>query len=98
MMSPHLLHHYPYFIPFALHLLGVIGIVMWRQCSLMRWSALVNYVAFVFLWIVLPLTQTSVASLATLVLSLVFVLAASILTFKVLFGFSGQPREDTIQA
>jgi len=97
MMSPHLLHHYPYFIPFVLHLLAVIGIVIWRECPLIRWSALVNYVAFVFLWIALPIAQTSVASVATLVLSLALVLAATILTFKLLFGLSRQPRESAVQ-
>jgi hypothetical protein len=98
MMSPHLLHHYPYFIPFALHLLPVIGIVMWRECSLMRWSAVVNYVAFLFLWIVFPIAQTPVASMATLVLSLALVFAASILTFKLLFSSSRHRQTPALQA
>jgi len=36
MMSPHLLHHYPYYVPFSLHLLAVIGIVMLRRAELHR--------------------------------------------------------------
>jgi hypothetical protein len=48
-MSPHLLHHYPYYVPFSLHLLAVVGIVMLRASAPVRWAAALNYAAFVFL-------------------------------------------------
>lgn len=97
MMSPHLLHHYPYYVPFALHLLAVIGIIMWREFALMRWSAMLNYIAFLFLWIALPTAQTPVANMATLVPSLVLVLTSTIIVWKLLFGSSRYPREPAIQ-
>jgi hypothetical protein len=66
MMSPHLSSHYPCFVPFSLHLLAVIGVVMLRASAPVRWAAALNYTAFVFFWIVLPTTKTSISSILAL--------------------------------
>lgn len=84
MMSPHLLHHYPYYVPFSLHLLAVIGTVMLRACALVRWTAVVNYTAFVFFWIALPIAAMSISSTLALLASLVLILLATITLFKLL--------------
>jgi hypothetical protein len=84
MMSPHLLHHYPYYVPFALHLLAVVGIVMLRASAPVRWAAALNYTAFVFFWIALPTATTSISSILALLASLALILLATIILFKLL--------------
>ena len=84
MMCPHWLHHYPYYLPVALHLLAVVGIVILRASALLRWAAALNYSAFVFFWIVLPAATTSVSSILALLASLALVLLATITLFKLL--------------
>lgn len=84
MMSPHLLHHYPYYVPFSLHLLAVVGIVMFRASATVRGAAVLNYIAFVFFWIVLPMTKTSISSILALLASLALILLATITLFKLL--------------
>jgi hypothetical protein len=84
MMSPHLLHHYPYYVPFSLHLLAVVGIVMLRASAPVCWAAALNYSAFVFFWILLPITKTSISSILALLLSLALILLATLTVFKLL--------------
>jgi len=84
MMCPHLLIHYPYYVPFALHLLAVVGIVLLRASALVRWAAVLNYCAFVVFWIVLPTAKTPVSSIIALVASLSILLLATIILFKLL--------------
>jgi hypothetical protein len=84
MMSPHLLSHYPYYVPFALHLLAVIGIVLLRASALLRWTAALNYAAFVLFWIVLPATKTPISSILALLASLGLILLATVILFKLL--------------
>ena len=84
MMSPHLLHHYPYYVPFSLHLLAVIGIVMLRASVLVRWAAALNYTAFVFFWIALPTATMSISSILALLASLALILLATVILFKLL--------------
>jgi hypothetical protein len=84
MMSPHLLHHYPYYVPFSLHLLAVVGIVMLRASAPVRWAAALNYTAFVFFWIALPIATMSISSILALLASLALILLATITLFKLL--------------
>jgi hypothetical protein len=84
MMSPHLLSHYPYYVPFALYLLAVVGIVMLRASALAGCAAALNYAAFVFFWISLPIAKTSTSSISALLASLGLILLATIIVFKLL--------------
>jgi hypothetical protein len=84
MMSPHLLTHYPYYVPFSLHLLAVIGIVIFRASGPVRWAAALNYAAFVFFWIVIPTTKTPISSILSLLASLGLILLATVVVFKLL--------------
>jgi hypothetical protein len=85
MMCPHWILHYPYYVPLSFHLLAVIGIVMFRASRLLCLAAILNYVAFVFFWIVLPITKTPVSSTLALLASLSLVLVATIALLKLLF-------------
>jgi hypothetical protein len=84
MMSPHVISTYPYYVPFALHLLAVVGIVMLRASAPVRWVAVLNYVVFVFFWIALPIAKTSISSILALLASLGLILLATIILFKLL--------------
>jgi hypothetical protein len=92
MMSPHLLSHYPYYVPFALHLLAVVGIVMLRTSPPVRWAAALNYTAFVFFWIALPTVKTSISSILALLASLGLILLATIIVFKPLLKNASRAR------
>jgi hypothetical protein len=92
MMSPHLLSHYPYYVPFSLHLLAVVGIVMLRTSAPLRWAAALNYTAFVFFWIALPTATTSILSILALLASLGLILLASITLFKLLLKNTSRAR------
>ena len=92
MMSPHLLSHYPYYVPFSLHLLAVVGIVMLRTSAPVRWAASLNYTAFVFFWLVLPPTKTSISSILALLASLGLILLATIILFKLLLENASRAR------
>ena len=76
MMAPHLLHHYPYFLPFGLHLLAVIVIIA-SNSGFLRVVACVNYILFAFYWIVLILAKNPVQSMGGIVCSLVLLAAAT---------------------
>jgi hypothetical protein len=76
MMAPHLLHHYPYFLPFALHLLAVVAI-MTRPSRILRLIACANYRLFVFCWIALILFRTPVRSPGGIILALLLLAAAT---------------------
>jgi hypothetical protein len=84
MMSPHLLSHYPYYLPFSLHLLAVAGTVVLRASQPVRWAAALNYSAFVFFWIALPIAKTPISSMLALLASLGLILLASTILFKLL--------------
>ncbi len=92
MMSPHLLLTYPYYVPFSLHLLAVVGIVMSRASAIVRWAAALNYSAFVFFWIALPIARTSVSSILALLTSLGLILLATILLFRLLLKNASRAR------
>jgi hypothetical protein len=92
MMSPHLLQHYPYYVPFALHLLAVVGIVILRASAPVRWAAALNYTAFVFFWIVLPTAKTSISSILALLASVGLILLATIILFKLLLKNTSRAR------
>src|SRR6266480_5672163 len=89
MMSPHLLSHYPYFVPLSLQLLAVIGVVILRASALVRWTAGLNYAAFVFFWIVLAATKTPISSILALLVSMGLILIATVILFKLLVKTSG---------
>jgi hypothetical protein len=84
MMCTHALLTYPYYIPFSLHLLAVVGIVMLRASAPVRWAAALNYTAFVFFWIALPTASMSISSILALLASLALILLATIIVFKLL--------------
>jgi hypothetical protein len=84
MMCTHALSTYPYYIPFSLHLLAVVGIVMLRASAPVRWAAALNYTAFMFFWIALPTAKMSISSILALLASLALALLATIILFKVL--------------
>jgi hypothetical protein len=84
MMSPHLLSTYPYYVPFSLHLLAVVGIVMLRASAPVRWAAALNYTAFLFFWIALPIATMSISSILALLASLALSLLGTIIVFKLL--------------
>jgi len=92
MMSPHLLSTYPYYVPFSLHLLAVVGIVMLRASAPVRWAAALNYTAFVFFWIALPTAKTSISSILALLASLALILLATIIVFKLLLKNASRAR------
>jgi hypothetical protein len=92
MMNPHLLHHYPYYVPFSLHLLAVVGVVMLRGSAAVRWAAALNYTAFVFFWIALPTATTSISSILALLASLALIFLASITLFKLLLKNASRAR------
>lgn len=92
MMSPHVLSTYPYYVPFSLHLLAIVGIVMLRASALVRWTAVVNYTAFIFLWIVLPITTTPISSMLALLASLSLILLVTIILYKLLFRNASHAR------
>jgi hypothetical protein len=76
MMATHFLHHYPYFLPLALHLLAIIAI-MTRPSRILRLVACANYLLFVFCWIVLIIFRTPVRSPGGIILSLLLLTAAT---------------------
>jgi hypothetical protein len=84
MMSPHLLLTYPYYVPFSLHLLAVVGIIMLRASAPVRWAAALNYTAFLFFWIALPIATMSISSILALFASVALILLATIIVFKLL--------------
>ena len=84
MMSPHLILTYPYYVPFSLELLAVIGIVMLRASAPVRWAAALNYTAFLFFWIALPIATMSISSILALLASLALILLGTIIVFKLL--------------
>jgi hypothetical protein len=92
MMSPHLLLTYPYYVPFSLHLLAVVGIVMLRASAPVRWAAALNYAAFVFFWIALPIATMSISSILALLASLGLILLATITLFKLLLKNASRAR------
>jgi hypothetical protein len=92
MMSPHVLLTYPYYLPFALHLLAVVGIVMLRASAPVRWAAAVNYTAFVFFWIALPTATMPISSAWALLASLALILLATITLFKLLLKNASRAR------
>ena len=85
MMAPHLLHHYPYFLPLGLHLLAVIVIIT-SDSGFLRAIACANYILFVFYWIVLILAKTPVQSMGGIVCSLLLLAAATFIIGKWTLG------------
>lgn len=69
MMAPHLLHHYPYFIPVALQLLAVAA-VLTSQSRFLQWLALLNFALFLVFWILLIIMSAPIRSAGALVLAL----------------------------
>ena len=65
-------------------LLAVVGIVMLRASAAVRGAGALTYTAFVFFWIVLPITKTSISSILALLASLALILLATITLFKLL--------------
>jgi hypothetical protein len=92
MMCPHFLPTYPYYVPFALHLLAVVGIVMLRASAPVRWPAALSYTAFLFFWIALPTATTSISSILALLASLGLILLATIILFKLLLKNASRAR------
>ena len=75
---------------------------MFRASAAVRWVAVLNYIVFVFFWIVLAITKTSISSILALLASLVLVLLATITLFKLLLKrhltllVFMKPRYDTV--
>jgi hypothetical protein len=76
MMAPHLLHHYPYFLPLGLHFLAVVTIIA-SNSSVLRLVACVNYFLFVVFWIILILAKSPVQSMGGIVCSLALLTVAT---------------------
>ncbi len=87
MMAPHLLHHYPYFVPLGLHLLAVLVIIA-SNSRLLRAVACANYILFVFYWIVLILARNPVESMGGIVCALVLLTAATFVIARWALGGS----------
>lgn len=85
MMAPHLLHHYPYFLPLGLHLLAVIAI-MTRETKTLRVLGCASYLLFVLVWIILILAKTPVLSIGGLVCALILLASASLVVGKWAWG------------
>lgn len=85
MMAPHLLHHYPYFLPLSLHVLAIIAITT-RDGKLLRILGCLNYLLFVLLWIILILARTPVLSMGGLVCALILLALATVVVGKWAFG------------
>jgi hypothetical protein len=66
MMSPHLLYHYPSFVPLALHIAAIVIVVKVRT-FLLRLVALLNYFLFIVYWVFLVAIKTPISSKAGLV-------------------------------
>lgn len=81
MMAPHLLHHYPYFLPLGLHLLAVIAI-MTHEAKLVRVLGCASYLFFVLVWIILILARTPVLSIGGLICALILVASATLVVGK----------------
>ena len=77
MMAPHLLHHYPYFLPLALHLLAVVAITT-RDSNILRALAFANYLLFILIWVVLILAGTSVLSMGGIACALFLLALATV--------------------
>jgi hypothetical protein len=88
MMAPHLLHHYPYFLPLSLHVLAIIIITM-RDRKILRALACINYLLFVLFWIILILARAPVLSMGGLVCALILLALASVVVGRWAFR---QPR------
>ena len=78
MMAPHLLHHYPYFLPLSLSLLAIMAIMM-DDSKIFGTLAFANYLLFVFFWIVLILARTSVLSMGGIACALLLLILATLL-------------------
>ena len=78
MMAPHLLHHYPYFLPLGLHLIAIL-VILASNSRVLRLVACANYLLFVFYWIVLILAKTPVQNMGGIVCSLALLAAATFL-------------------
>src|SRR5438270_2389376 len=78
MMAPHLLHHYPYFLPLGLHLFAIL-VILASNSRVLRLVACANYLLFVFYWIVLILSKTPVQTMGGIVCSLALLVAATFL-------------------
>ena len=81
MMAPHLLHHYPYFLPLSLHLLAVIAITT-RDGKILRALGCANYLFFVLVWIILILAKTPVLSVGGLACALILLALATFVVGK----------------
>jgi hypothetical protein len=81
MMAPHILHHYPYFLPLSLHLLAVIAITT-RDAKILRALGCASYLFFVHVWIILILARTPVLSMGGLVCALILLALATVVIGK----------------
>jgi hypothetical protein len=94
MMSPHLLHHYPYFVLLALHLLAAASILIFNASRLMKCIALCNYGLFTLFWVVLPTVSVLTDNIAGLVLALAIFVLGSAFLITSLLGIA-QPKRGT---
>jgi hypothetical protein len=85
MMAPHVLHHYPYFLPLSLHLLAAIAI-MTHDSKILRMLACANYLLFILLWIVFIMARTPVFSMGGLICALILLGVATLFVGKWAFS------------
>lgn len=85
MMAPHVLHHYPYFLPLSLHLLAVIAI-MTHDSKILRVLACANYLLFVLLWIIFIIARTPVFGMGGLICALILLGLATFFVGKWAFS------------
>lgn len=83
MLAPHLLHHYPYFVPLALQAVAIVTVFRSRSITL-RVAALINYLLFLTYWLILPAITSSTASVGALTLATGMMVAASIIVCSIL--------------
>ena len=96
MMAPHLLHHYPYFVPLSLQLLAVIAILLIRS-RILRIAAALNYIVFVVFWVVLIAARMPIASTGALWSALVLLAGASFVVVSTVISgrqLAFDPRSD----
>jgi hypothetical protein len=85
MMSPHLIYHYPSFVPLALHIVAIVTVVTLRTL-LLRLVALLNYFLFIVYWILLVAINTPVSSVLGLLCAFAFLFVCSLIIVRELFA------------
>lgn len=85
MMAPHFVYHYPYFVILAWHVIAVVAVVKLRVL-LLQLAALLNYLGFIIVWIVLVTIKVPVATILGLMCAYAILLAGSVIVVRELLA------------